>query len=492
MKKKLLLLIPTSLFFLSSCIFQEILHIKKTLDDDKYDLVELKEGTIDDVSKLNNTKIKKVFKLQNENQINDELIAILKTSKEKNLKVSIAGKKHSMGGQTIYPDGIQIDMLKYNKMSIDKENSILNVQSGAIWSDIIPFLDKNGFAIKVMQSDSPFSVGGSISVNCHGWQNDSQSIASTVDSFRILLASGKILNCSRKENKELFSLALGGYGLFGIILDVSLKIMPNERYSYNHIVLKSKNYVETYNKYIKDNPNLRMAYGRISIGSNSFLEEAIFYYMLHEPTKDNYLPPLVLSDKINTIARGIYRGSVGNDFGKNLRWKAEKDWQPLMQDKYFSRNQLMIGDVKSFENTSWQSTDILHEYFIPPRNFNRFLKVLKKNVKAFNVDMLNITVRNIKEDKDTFLKYAKEDMFSFVISFNYKTTEDADKNMEKMTQKMIDEIIKLDGAYYLPYRLHATKEQFLKIYPMAKDLLDLKKKYDPDMIFQNKLFLKYF
>jgi FAD/FMN-containing dehydrogenase len=36
-------------------------------------------------------------------------------------------------------------------------------------------------------------------------------------------AGGAIVECSRTNNQELFSLVLGGYGLFGILLDVNFK-----------------------------------------------------------------------------------------------------------------------------------------------------------------------------------------------------------------------------------------------------------------------------
>lgn len=487
--KKLLPIILSTL--LSGCFFSEAIYISNTLKNEEDNLVPLAKDEFDDVSKLNRTKISQVFKVSESKDMESELLDILKKAKEKNLKISIAGKRHSMGGQTIYPNGIVIDMLDYNKMDLNKEKSILTVQSGALWSDIIPYLDKQGFAIKVMQSDSPFSVGGSISVNCHGWQNDSQPIASTVDSFRILTADGKILKCSRTENQELFSLALGGYGLFGIILDVDLKVVKNELYSYNRVLIGTKNYVSNYFEYKKKFPNIKMAYGRISIAPDSFLKEAIFYYMLPEETKDP-LPEVKISNEINYTARGIFRGSVKDDFGKNFRWKAEKEYQPFLDKKIYTRNQLMIGDVKSFANNSKNSSDILHEYFIPADNVNKFIEKLGVITKEYKANMINITVRNINKDTDTFLRYANQDVFSFVISFNYETKVEADKKMEAMTQKLIDETINLKGAYYLPYRLHATKEQFLKVYPQASQLLDLKKKYDPDLIFQNKLFEKYF
>ena len=63
--------------------------------------------------------------------------------------------------------------------------------------------------------------------------------------------------------------------------------------------------------------------------------------------------------------------------------------------------------------------------------------------------------------------------------------------MKKATQKMIDAAIALKGTYYLPYRLHATKEQLYTAYPQASQFFILKKKYDPAEIFQNKFYQAY-
>lgn len=95
---------------------------------------------------------------------------------------------------------------------------------------VIPYLDAPGRSVAIMQSNDSFSVGGSISVNCHGWQLDRPPIIDSVESFRLLTADGEIRQCSRSENVELFALVPGGYGLFGVILDVRLRVVPNERY----------------------------------------------------------------------------------------------------------------------------------------------------------------------------------------------------------------------------------------------------------------------
>ena len=123
------------------------------------------------------------------------------------------------------PGGIVVDMRPFASMVLDPTTDLLRVGTGAIWSDVLAYLDPLGRSVAIMQSNDSFTVGGSVSVNCHGWQHGRPPIASSVRSFRILLADGQLLECSREENAELFSLALGGYGLFGILIDVDLEVV---------------------------------------------------------------------------------------------------------------------------------------------------------------------------------------------------------------------------------------------------------------------------
>ena len=82
-------------------------------------------------------------------------------------------------------------------------------------------------------------------------------------------------------------------------------------------------------------------------------------------------------------------------------------------------------------------------------------------------------------------------MFSLVMLFNQPRTAGADVQMETMTQVLIDAALKVGGRYYLPYRLHATREQFYRAYLQAERFFALKRKHDPDEVFQNQFYLKY-
>ncbi len=174
-----------------------------------------------------------------------------------------------------------------------------------------------------------------------------------------------------------------------------------------------------------------------------------------------------------------------------MRWKFEKWATSQIKGKKFSRNQLLNEEVEVLQNTDTAYTDILQEYFIPPDSVIQFIQEVKKIMPAYKVDLLNITIRNVKKDDDTFLSYANEEVFGFVMLFNQPRNTKAEIEMRSLTQKLIDLTISLKGTYYLPYRLHASKQQMYKAYPNAQKFFLLKKKYDPDELFQNKFYEAY-
>ena len=60
-------------------------------------------------------------------------------AREHGKPVSMRGTRHTMGGQTIAPDGYVIDTLKLRKFSFDPETELLTTQPGALWADLIRY-----------------------------------------------------------------------------------------------------------------------------------------------------------------------------------------------------------------------------------------------------------------------------------------------------------------------------------------------------------------
>ncbi|WP_214225299.1 FAD-binding oxidoreductase [Pedobacter sp. B4-66] len=484
--KKLILTIFVILVIL---IVRPVGFLTYTYFKDKKSLKYVYLGKTKDASNLNETTIDSIVRPSKQiDEAIHQISELIKQAKVSGKKISIAGAQHSMGGHTIYPNGILLDMKPFNYMELDSSNNVLLVGSGALWGKIIPYLDHYGKSVSIMQSNNSFSVGGSVSVNCHGWQLNSPPISSTVISLRLINANGEVVNCSRTENQQLFSLVLGGYGLFGVILDLKLKVVDNKTYKVQQAVIKSKDYVVEFEKLTKNNSNIGLAYGRINVNPDHFMEEAILSVYLiekEEPAKLNN------ENTYSAFRRTLFRGSANSNYGKNLRWKMEKGVVSLVNGKRFTRNRILNEGVEVFENRDTDFTDILHEYFIPKESVSMFIERIQNIIPRYKVDLLNITLRNVKKDNDTYLNYARTEVFGFVMLFNQERNKTAEAEMSALTRELIGVAASLKGTYYLPYRLHSTKAQMLEAYPQASVFFGLKRTYDPQEIFNNQFYKAY-
>ena len=66
------------------------------------------------------------------------------------------------------------------------------------------------------------TLGGALGANIHGRGLKLRPVIGDVESFTLMDADGSLRTCSRSENSELFRLAIGGYGLFGVVTRVRL------------------------------------------------------------------------------------------------------------------------------------------------------------------------------------------------------------------------------------------------------------------------------
>jgi len=488
-KKSAVFGLLTSLLFGVGISVRPALHIWQAYALDSRTLAYTQPDTANDISRLNATPTQTVAVAADSAAAVQQLRQLLHLAEVRHIPVAIAGAQHSMGGHTLAPEGIRLNMKPFRRMQLDTTSNLLTVESGALWADIIPYLNRYGRVVATMQSDNAFSVGGSLSVNCHGWQPNQPPISATVESVRVLLADGRLLTCSRQENPTLFRLVLGGYGLFGIILEATLHTVPNQLCTYHRVAGPAADYVQLYRQHIDANPNVQLAYGRLNVTPAHFLEESTLNYFIATSVAPPSSP--LTEPGLVALKRAVFMGSKQDAYGKQLRWNLEQLFSRLQVGRTFSRNQVMNESPTLYLNTSAGQTDILHEYFIPARHYNAFRQALQRRLPQHQVDLLNVTIRNVYADHDTFLPYAREEVFGFVLFFNHSLNPTAEADMTRLTQELITEAEQLDGTYYLPYRLHATPAQLQQAYPSFPQFIRFKHLYDPQDLFQNQFYLHY-
>ncbi|SFC70361.1 FAD/FMN-containing dehydrogenase [Bacillus sp. 491mf] len=450
---------------------------------------QLAQPVIADAGRLLPVKVKRIESVEDEK----ELQQLVRDANVSNEKLSIAGMQHTQGGHTYYPNGTVLDMKSYNKIvEFNPKQKRIRVQSGATWNDIQKVINPYGLAIQVMQSQNIFTIGGSLSANVHGRDIRHDALIDTVDSFRLLMADGNIKNVSRNENAELFSLVIGGYGLFGVILDVTLKLTDDELYQIRTKTIDYHDYTSYFKKHVEGDEGVRMHLARISVAPNSFLREMyVTNYVLatNQEKREQYS---TLKEETNVALPKFFLGlSRYSDWGKTMFWNIQKKYFERTDGSHETRNNVMRSDSAFMEYENPNQTEILQEYFIPVDRFSPYIDDLRNVLNQEELNLLNITIRYVTKNENAVLSYAKEDMFALVFLINQGRSEEEIEKTKKVIQKMINVTLQHDGSYYLPYYHYPDKQQFQNAYSRSDEFFQKKREYDPQERFVNLFYKEY-
>lgn len=439
---------------------------------------------VNDVTQLNPITVQKVLTPQT----SDEIKSAIKSFTG---PVSIGGGRFSMGGQTATEDALQIDMRSFKKiLKLDTKKKQITVQTGVRWRDIQDEIDKHDLSIKIMQTYSNFTVGGSLSVNVHGRYIGEGPLIRSVESIKVILADGREVVASRTENQDIFFAAIGGYGGIGVITEATLNLSPNEKIRREIKNLPTSKYKKHFFNHIRENKEAILHNGNIYPPDYKSVSAETWYKTTKPLTIQERLIP---RDKKYWLEPTAISSISVLPYGSEIR---RKILDPIMHKKEIVawRNHEASYDVAQLEPTTPRLlfTYVLQEYFVPVDKFDEFIPKMRKVFQKNKVNVLNVSIRHALPDDGSYLAWAPEEVFSFVVYYKQAMTESAKKSVKKWTQEMIDAAISVNGRYYLPYQIHAREEQFKKAYPNFQKFFDIKKKYDPTNKFRNKLWDAYY
>ena len=455
-----------------------------------------KGGEINDASALSATPVYGVVEVSEESHI----AGALAFARANGLKVSMAAIRHSMGGHAFDDNALVLDMRKFNRITLDEAARTVTIQPGAVWHDIQNVLHPR-FAVKAMQSTDIFSVGGSISVNAHGMDHQVGALAGTIRSMRVMSADGSVVTCSRNDNAELFRHVVGGYGLFGVVLEATLDITDNVVYETQREIIKADEFPAFFTGTLESNPAIGLFYGHLSTAPGNFLDDMIVYRyekVADQPPAD--MPALEEPSGV-ALKRLIMNLAKYGGIFQRLKWFAEKSLEPEFEACtvprtaamaegeacLVTRNNPMHDSVPYLFNDLADQTDILHEYFIPRPAFQAFVDEAREVLRTSPLPVLNASVRVVHAE-DVALTYAPQPAFSLVLYINQAADDDGNAKMRALTRALIDLTVKHGGRFFLPYQLHFTGRQLLASYPELPAFLAKKKEVDPNELFQSTFY----
>jgi FAD/FMN-containing dehydrogenase len=458
-----------------------VVAIIKFSGDSNYEQI-IPDKRVNDVTAINPIQIGRSI----QPQTMAEIIEAIKTTEG---PISIGGGRFSMGGQIGYENSLHVDMRKFNKvLNLDTINKQVTVQPGIVWRDLQRVIDPHNLSIKIMQTYANFTVGGSVSVNCHGRYIGHGPIVSSVMQLKLITAAGELITANRNQNRDVFAAAIGGYGGIGVIVEVTLQLADNVKVERQTKLLQADAYNDFFDSTIRNDKDVIFQNGDLYPPDFDVINSVAWKKTDKELTDDVHVTP---EGEDYWLEAQVMKIVSSGDAGKWIR-RTILDPYLYSDEKVVWRNREASYDVKELEPSSRQEdTYVLQEYFIPVNNIKSFIPKMKAIYDKYDVNVINVSLRHAYADEETYLSWAAEEVFAFVIYYKQGTDLDAREQVRQWTVDMTDAILSENGRWYLPYQPHATVAQFQKAYVHADQYFEVKNRLDSAHRFTNKLLDKY-
>ncbi len=449
-------------------------------------------------SQLNRTRVARYFA---PNTVQD-IRSILRDAKANRTFVSICGHKHSMGGQQFATDAFLLEMRAMNRvLSFDKARGIIEVEAGIEWPELLGFLRKTqegeekqwGIMQKQTGADR-LSIGGALASNVHGRGLQLKPIIDQVESFTLITHTGELLNCSRQENAELFRLGIGGYGLFGIVTTVRLRLWERKKVQRIVEIRNTHEIPQMFNERIADG----YLYGDFQFATDStrdsFLGRGVFScYRPVDPQTPITENPTRFHPK--DWARLTY---YTHKYKKRAFDVYTKRYLATSGQIYWSDSQLSAAYVDNYHEeldrklgATVKATEMITEIYVPREKLAGFMEDAKRVLREHHANVIYGTVRLIEKDTESYLAWARESWACVIFNLHVKHNPEGIEQAARSFRSLIDLGIQYGGSYYLTYHRWARREQVEACYPQFKEFLQMKLKYDPQEVFQSDWYRHY-
>jgi FAD/FMN-containing dehydrogenase len=449
-------------------------------------------------SQLNATQVDRVVAIDSESTLRAAIAAARTDGKA----ICIAGGRHAMGGQQFVDAGVMLDTRPMRKiLNLDAERGIVEVEAGIQWPELVngliamqTNLPKQWGIIQKQTGADRLTIGGALGANIHGRGLTLSPIIGEIESFTLIDNDGNLRNCSRSENTELFRLAIGGYGLFGAISRVRLRLMPRTKIERVVKLIDVDDLMPAFAERIKEG----FLYGDCQFStdqsSDTYLKRGVF--SCYRPLVADATMPTEEKELGEQSWRELYYQSHADTrrayeayTSYYLSTSGQRYWSDTSQlgvyiDNYHEELDRRLG-------AKHKGTEMITELYVPRPALSSFLAEVRADFRQYNVQLVYGTIRLIERDAESFLAWAREPWVCTVMNLHVDHYPDGIRKAEADFRRLIDRAVAHSGSYYLTYHRWAERKQVEACYPQMAEFLRLKRRHDPGEMFQSEWYRHY-
>src|SRR2546423_11801124 len=437
-------------------------------------------------SQLNATRVHRVVKPPSV----DAVVQLVQSARQEGRPLSIAGGRHAMGGQQFGSETTLVDMGSMNRvLGFDAARGLIDVEAGIEWPELMRHLVNvqqgaaQQWGIRQKQTGADrLSIGGALAANAHGRGLKLKPFIGDVESFVLVEADGVPRTCSRAENAELFRLAIGGYGLFGVITSVRLRLAPRVKVQRQVQILEIDELMPAFEQRIAAG----FTYGDFQYhtdpDSPDFLRKGVFscYRPVaastpiraeqKELSPDDWNELIYLAHADRTRAFQAYSRYYLSTSGQ-VYWSDTHQLGPYLDDYHRALDRRL--------GASEPATELITEIYAPRDALARFLADVRERFRAQRTALIYGTIRLIERDDESFLAWAKQPYACVIFNLHVDHSPAGLERAAAEFRQLIDAGIRYGGGDHLTQHPVPTRHQAGAGHPHIPGVLRAQRRHDP-------------
>ena len=390
---------------------------------------------------------------------------------------SVCGGRYTSGGQPFLTDQRLIDLQHFSGvLHVDRERGHVTALAGTRWPALVKHLNRHApeWAIRQKQSGADaVSLAGTVSVNAHGRCLTAPPIVADVESLQLLDPDGRLTRCDRSNDAERFRRVVGGYGLFGTIGTVTLRLVP--RVKLRRIVRRVASGDAV--RLLDAAAAAGATYGDFQLNvddtADAFLREGLL--LTYEPADaaepiTRPPPDLRRFQQFATLAHLDKPRAWAAYSRELLDAEPPVDWSDAWQAAEYVPGYHAAVDAATGAHV--RGSEVLSEFYVPRDRLGPGSSPTRPPRSAdAGANLIYGNVRLIEPDTETALPWATGRSACIVMNLHADHDEAGLATVRSAFRAVLDAALARGGTYYLAYHRFARPDQVLAAYPQLPGLL---------------------
>jgi FAD/FMN-containing dehydrogenase len=443
-------------------------------------------------SALNRTSVSRVLEPR---RVGDVAEAVVQAGRREQ-PLAICGARHAMGGQQFLSGHALLDMRRLSGVRwFDRSRALMEVEAGITWPDVIRgylALQRGpapAFGIRQKQTGADrLTLGGAVAANIHGRGLAAQPFVADIEALEVVTPAGEVVRCSRAERPDLFRHVVGGYGLFGVVTAVTLRLVPRIKVERRVARLDVDELLEAFDE--------RIAAGHL-YGDFQFATSPESAEFLRTGVLSSYAPAAAdhaipgaqrrLSqadwNELLTLAHRDKRAAFQKFTEFYLATHGQLYWSDTHQLNLYLED--YHGALDHRLGAAVRGSEMITELYVPRIELAAFMRDVRHDFRRNDVDFIYGTIRLIEAERETALPWARHGWACVIFNLHVDHRPHDVARAGGHFRRLIDHALRHGGSYFLTYHRFAEAAQIEAAHPAIRGFLAAKKRMDPQGIFQS-------